>query len=168
MHRIAAVLVIGLVLGSAEQASAQGRISAIAGAAMVDTNLSGDDAYGPIIGGRAAWLSTSSGISVSLDLQPFRGHGSDNTGDFRALYIMPSYDFRIGPGYARAGIGIGVFRFDEVLAGAMTEVVPFTAAGAGLELPASFGLELVWRYANNVRSVRVNTISLALMRTWPL
>jgi hypothetical protein len=26
----------------------------------------------------------------------------------------------------------------------------------------------VWRYANNVRSVRVNTISLALMRTWPL
>lgn len=168
MRHLPTFVSVCVLLLSPVTAMAQGRIAAAAGAGLVDTNLSNEDAYGPIIGARAGWISTNSGVSVSLDIQPFRGHGSENTGDFLAAYIHPSYEFRLGRGFGRAGIGIGVFHFDERLAGAQTEVVPFTAAGGGLDLSASWGLELVWRYANNVRSVRVNAVSLALTRTWPL
>ena len=140
-----------------------------AGAAGVDVRVRGSSwDVGPMFGARWSWSGTRSGALFSLDLQPFLASGGDPAGEYRAAWLLPAYEIRAGTARVRAGIGLGIMRFEEAFLGDRTDFTPVTAAGGTLPLPASLTLELVWRRTGIVRGFRSTIWSLQLARLWPL
>ncbi len=139
------------------------------GAAGVDVRQRGSSwDVGPLIGARVRWSGERSGIGVALDMQPFPASGGATAGEYRALWLLPTWEFRAGTAGVRAGFGLGVLRFDHAQFEGRTEVATLTGAGASVRLPASLSLELGWRRTGFVRGFRSNIWSLQLVRLWRL
>lgn len=124
--------------------------------------------FGPLLGGRVEWSRARSIAFLTLDLQPFRAEGSPNAGDFRALYLLPSYAVESGGRRIGFGIGMGMFDFQG---GTVKEGVEFGFVGGlsgSARIGGSYFLELGWRRIQNVRDFRANLWSLQLVRRWRL
>jgi len=139
------------------------------GAAGVDVRQRGSHwDIGPMAGARWGWRGERSGVNVALDVQPFIASTGGTAGDYRALWLMPAWEFRAGSVGFRAGLGLGILRFEQALFEGRTEVATVTGAGASVRLPASLSLELVWRRTGIVRGVRSDIWSLQPVRLWPI
>jgi hypothetical protein len=145
-----------------------------AGAGAVQTRgRAGSWDFGPFFGSRVEWGNRRSGVALGIDIQPFRAEGTTSAGDFRAIYLLPSYIIGSGSRRVRIGIGLGVFDFsggDEAgtpfLDG--TEVGMVGGASGSMGLGRSFSIELGWKRINNVQGLRANVWSLQLVRSWRL
>jgi hypothetical protein len=140
-----------------------------AGGGATDAKRRGDSwDFGPVFGGRFEWSRRNSAALLSVDVQPFRAARTDREGDFRALYIMPTYALG-GPG-SRLGLsaGLGVFDLrseDEE----DKRAVAFVAGVSGSRrIAQSLSLELAWRRVRNVEGLRSNVYLLQLVKRWGL
>jgi len=131
-----------------------------------------DDTWtlGPVMGGRLEWGNRRSAALLRVDVQPFRGKGTPTSGDFRALYVLPSYGVAVGSGGRRVGFGLGLGVFDfKGGTGKEGVEVGFVAAAAGsARITGSYFVELGWRRMQNVKGLRANVWSLQLVRRWRL
>jgi hypothetical protein len=145
------------------------RAGVAAGAAGIDARrFDAEWDVGPMLGIRWSWAGRRSGAVVAMDVQPFLASGIGSAGRYRAAWLLPAYEVRAGAARVRAGLGLGILRFEHEQMDGRTEVVPTSGAGGTIRLPASFALELLWRRTGVVRGFRSNVWSLQLVRLWPL
>jgi len=170
---VCVVVLGGLLAVATAPASAQRSRGLLVGAALgagaVDVTRSRASwDIGPMIGARLRWLGTRSGVSLSADVQPFEADGARPATTYRAVYLMPAWELRAGSARVGAGIGLGVFRFEQALLAGRTEYTTVAGASGSVRLPASFALELMWRRTGLVRGFRTNVWTLQLARLWRL
>ena len=122
--------------------------------------------FGPVFGGRVGWGNRRSALSMSVDLQPFLSEGSTIAGDFRALYLLPSYGAGSAGRRVRIGLGLALFQFEDGVTEEGIDVGLAAGASGSLRLPASFSLELGWRLTGDVRGLSANVLMLQLVRLW--
>ncbi|MGD8277161.1 MAG: hypothetical protein PVH00_04005 [Gemmatimonadota bacterium] len=170
---VAAVLLLQATPATAQRRAVPGppgmTVGLALGVAGVDVRQRGSRwDIGPLAGARWGWRGERSGVNVALDVQPFLASAGGTAGDYRALWLMPAWEFRTGSAGLRAGLGLGFLRFEQERFDGRTEVAMVTGAGASVRLPASLSLELVWRRTGIVRGVRSDIWSLQLARLWPI
>lgn len=123
---------------------------------------------GPFLGGRIEWSSRQSAAFLALDVQPFDAEGTSATGDFRALYLLPSYAVISGGRRIGFGLGMGVFDFKGGAEDDGIEVGFVAGASGSARIKGSVFVEIGWKGIQNVRSLRANVWSLQLVRRWRL
>jgi len=145
-------------------------VSAGAGAVQARGRAGSWD-FGPFFGGRVAWGNRRSAASLGIGVQPFWADGPTSAGEFRAVYLLPSYVIGSGRRLIRVGIGLGVFDFVARegaggLAADGTEIGMVPGASGSMPLDRSFSIELGWKRINDVQGLRANVWSLLLVRSW--
>lgn len=162
----------GLASAGTAPSSAQRLRGFMAGPALgmgaVDVTRSANWDAGPMIGARLRWLGARSGVSLSVDVQPFEADGGQPETAYRAAYLMPAWELRAGTARVGAGIGLAAFRFDAPLIDGRMEYTTVAGASGAVRLSASFLLEVMWRRTAVLRGFRTNVWSIQLVRLWDL
>ncbi|MGD2121064.1 MAG: hypothetical protein PVJ76_04940 [Gemmatimonadota bacterium] len=140
-----------------------------AGAGATDANRRGDSwDFGPVFGGRIEWSRGTSAALLRVDVQPFRAARTDRVGDFRAVYLLPTY--AVGSPNSRIGLsaGVGVFGLRSETE-EETRKVAFVAGVSGSKrITGSLSLDFGWKRVRNVEGLRSNVFMLQLVKGWRL
>lgn len=137
----------------------------VANVLRVDERL----AHGLMFGGRFRWQGGTSGASLALDVQPFRGSAAGVGSPYRALFVVPAYEVSFNNSRVQLGVGAAVYRFEEEAPlGGRTEVAALTGISGSVGIWHDVRLELTWRRTSQVRGYRTHLWSLMLTRLWGL
>ncbi|MBT8396276.1 MAG: hypothetical protein HKO65_17250 [Gemmatimonadetes bacterium] len=138
-----------------------------AGAGAVD-NKRREDAwdFGPVFGGRFGWSRGGSAVLLTVDAQPFRAGRTNQAGDFRAVYILPTY--AVGSPGRRLAIGLGMGVFDLTSEfGEDNRKVGFVPSLSGsTRVSRSISVEVGWKRIRNVEGIKANLFTLQLVQLW--
>ncbi len=140
-----------------------------AGAGAADANRREDSwDFGPVFGGRIEWSRGASAAFLRVDVQPFKAGRTDQAGDFRAVYLLPTYAF--GPPGRRLGFSVGMGVFDFTSEGGESErKAGFVAGVSGsTRISGSLLLDMAWKRIRNVNGLRSNIFMLQLVKRWRL
>jgi len=170
---LAAILLCSMLLPPSSSAQEGGprsfSVGLSAGGAATDAKRRGDSwDFGPAFGGRFEWSRRNSAALLSIDVQPFRAARTDREGDFRAVYIMPTYALG-GPG-SRLGLsaGLGIFDLRSETEEDKRAVAFVPGISGSRRIAESLSLELAWRRVRNVEGLRSNVFMLQLVKRWGL
>jgi hypothetical protein len=101
-----------------------------------------------------------------VDVQPFRAERTSQAGDFRAVYILPTYAIGSESNRIAIGVGMGVFDFTSEVEEDGVEVGLVIGASGSYRLSRSNNLEFGWKRIRNVHGLRANVFSLQLVQRW--
>ena len=138
-----------------------------AGAGAVDNKRLFDAwTFGPAFGGRIEWARRAWAATLKVDVQPFRADRTDRIGDFRAVYILPTYS--AGPPGRQLGLslGMGVFDLTEEGGEESREMGFVAGLSASTRIYRSLSAELGWKRVNNVAGLKGSFYSLQLVQSW--
>jgi hypothetical protein len=144
-------------------------VSLSAGAGAADVRKRGDSwDFGPVFGGRLEWSRATSAALLSVDVQPFKAGRTDRPGDFRAVYLLPTYAFGSPGRRLGLGIGMGVFDFTSEDGESETKVGFAAGVSGSTRISRSLSVELGWKRIRNVEGLRANLFLLQLVKRWRL
>ncbi len=141
--------------------------SLTAGAGAVD-NKRREDAwdFGPVFGAKLGLTRATSAALLTVDVQPFRAGRTTEAGDFRAVYILPTY--AVGsPGRRLAlGLGMGVFDLTSEF-GEGTRKIGFVPSVSGsTRVSRSLSIEFGWKRIRNVEGLKASLYTVQLAQRW--
>ena len=137
------------------------------GAGLVQTDRRADAwKFGPVFGGRFEWSRGASAAWMVVDVQPFRAERTSQAGDFRAIYILPTYAMGSESRRIAIGLGMGVFDFTSEVEEDAVKVGLVIGVSGSYRLSRSNNLELGWKRIRNVNGLRANVFSLQLVQRW--
>ena len=173
MYRVVPLLLAGVCGALPAPLSGQGgggsslALGLSAGGGVVDNNRR-DDAweFGPVFGGRFEWSRGTSAAQLKVDVQPFRTGRTNQPGDFRAVYILPTY--AVGSERSRIGLSLGMGVFDLTSeAGDEGRKVGFVSGLSGsVGVSRSLSVELGWKRIRDVEGIDANLYSVQLVQLW--
>jgi len=140
-----------------------------AGAGAADARRRDDSwDFGPVFGGRVEWSRGTWAALLRADVQPFKAGRTDQAGDFRAVYVLPT--LAIGLPGRRLGLGVGMGIFDLTSgSGEEERKLGFVAGISGAtRISDSLSLDLAWRRVRNVGGLQSNVFMLQLVKRWRL
>lgn len=136
------------------------------GGAVDNKRLTETWTFGPVFGGRIEWSMKESSALLKVDVQPFRADRTDRFGDFRAIYILPSYALGTPGRQVALSLGMGIFDLTEEGAEDDREVGFVAALYGSNRLTRTLSVELGWKRIRNVAGLKVSFYTLQLVQRW--